>query len=172
MPSYKSSEIICWIQANSTYTQLTVPIYIYICIYIKNAIWRLTEQKGKGGNMQMREMWRKNKMLAPTWSPSPPRTARDPAATAGGSAYSAHASTELLSMLIYGPASVRKHKLEDLFKPSPTSWCLVIAVSAFFIFGGKKKQWGEKAAEWTFVMPLPPITPELSLQIQMLIHRK
>lgn len=88
--------------------------------------------------MQMKEMWRKNKMLAPTWSPSPPCTARDPAATAGGSAYSAHGSSELLSTLIYGPASVRKHKLEDLFKQLPTSWCLVIAVSAFFIFREEK----------------------------------
>lgn len=52
-------------------------------------------------------------MLAAALSPSPPYTARDPAATARGSAYSAHASTELLSTFIYGPDSVRRHKLES-----------------------------------------------------------
>lgn len=44
----------------------------------------------------------------------------DPAATAGGSAYSAQTSTHLLSILLYGRAGVRKHKLGDLFKQQPT----------------------------------------------------
>lgn len=43
--------------------------------------------------------------------PSPPCTAL--AATAGESADTAHASTRPLFIVLYGPASVKIHKLED-----------------------------------------------------------
>lgn len=37
----------------------------------------------------------------------------------------------LLSVLLYGSASVRKHKLEDLFKQSPPSWRLLMPFQRF-----------------------------------------
>lgn len=67
-------------------------------------------------------------MLAPLLPP--PCTARDPAATAGGGAYSAKANTSS-SRLIYSPTSVTKHKPEDLFKQSPPSWRLLMPFQRF-----------------------------------------
>lgn len=60
-----------------------------------------------------------------------------------GSAYSAHTTNELVSVLIYGLASVRKHKLHDLFKQLPTSCCLPMPFQHFF-FLYRVKTMGER----------------------------
>lgn len=87
-------------------------------------------------------MWRKYKMLATTLAPPPHYTAQDPAATAGGSAYSAGPRSELHCILIYGPASVRKHKLVDLFKHCVVYGC---HFSTFYFY--REKNNGSRAAQ-------------------------